>query len=107
MPCIASAEGAWLAMPDRIFHFAEPGRSKAEAAGNGPIVAPMHGRIVDVFVEAGQPVEPGARLCMLEAMKMQHAITSAMAGIVRSVAVRAGAQVAAGDVLMEIGDGDA
>jgi geranyl-CoA carboxylase alpha subunit len=107
MPCIASAEGAWLAMPDRIFHFAEPGRSKAEAAGSGPIVAPMHGRIVDVFVEAGQPVEPGARLCMLEAMKMQHAITSAMAGIVRSVAVRAGAQVAAGDVLMEIGDGDA
>jgi biotin carboxyl carrier protein len=67
----------------------------------------MHGRIVEVLVREGEAVEAGARLCMLEAMKMQHAIVSTGAGIVRALAVREDMQVSAGDVLMVIGDADA
>jgi acetyl/propionyl-CoA carboxylase alpha subunit len=106
LPCIASPEEAWLALPDRILRFAEPERTQAGAVQGGRITAPMHGRIVDILVTEGETVEAGSRLCMLEAMKMQHAIVANGPGVVRGLAVQAGTQVSAGDVLMEIGDGD-
>jgi geranyl-CoA carboxylase alpha subunit len=107
LPCIASSDEAWIALADRVFRFAEPQRQAPDAVQGGRITAPMHGRIVDVFVKEGETVEAGSRLCMLEAMKMQHAIVSTGPGNVGKLAVREDMQVSAGDVLMEIGDGDA
>jgi geranyl-CoA carboxylase alpha subunit len=107
LPCIASPDEAWIALADRVFRFAEPQRTEAGAVQGGRITAPMHGRIVDVFVKEGETVKAGSRLCMLEAMKMQHAIVSNGPGVVRGLAVQPGMQVSAGDVLMEIGNGDA
>jgi geranyl-CoA carboxylase alpha subunit len=107
LPCIASSDEAWIALAERILRFAEPEWTQAGTSTGGLITAPMHGRIVDVFVKDGETVEAGTRLCMLEAMKMQHAITATAKGVVRGLAVQEGMQVSAGDVLMEIGDGDA
>jgi geranyl-CoA carboxylase alpha subunit len=107
MPCLATPDEAWIATSDRTFRFVEPDTKKAGAASGGMVIAPMHGRIVEVLVREGEAVEAGARLCMLEAMKMQHAIVSTGAGIVRALAVREDMQVSAGDVLMVIGDADA
>ena len=80
----------------------QPAASKRQAASAGAIVASMHGRVVDVAVVIGQHVDPGAALVTLEAMKMEHAITASATGIVRAIHARAGEQVAAGRVLVEI-----
>ena len=47
-------------------------------------------------------VEPGDRLLVLEAMKMEHRLTAPGAGTVRTVAVAEGEQVAEGAPLVEI-----
>ena len=75
---------------------------RAHAASDGAITAAMHGRVVDIAVEVGQRVDRGATLATLEAMKMEHALAAPAAGLVRAVHVRAGDQVAAGRVMIEL-----
>ncbi|MEL7485734.1 MAG: acetyl-CoA carboxylase biotin carboxylase subunit [Pseudomonadota bacterium] len=72
------------------------------AGGEGAVVAPMHGMLVEIFVKPGDAVAKGDRLAILEAMKMQHELTADIDGVVDAVAAEAGAQVAVDTVLMEI-----
>ncbi|HEY6933601.1 MAG TPA: biotin carboxylase N-terminal domain-containing protein [Marmoricola sp.] len=65
----------------------------------GSLVAPMPGTVVSVAVKAGDPVEAGRPVLVLEAMKMQHTVTAPTTGVVRELAVAAGDQVAAGAML--------
>jgi 3-methylcrotonyl-CoA carboxylase alpha subunit len=66
----------------------------AEAgAGDGVIRAPMHGKVLDLFVSVGEPVINGQRLAIIEAMKMEHTLRAPFAGIVAQIPVSAGAQV--------------
>ena len=76
--------------------------SAAAAAGNGQVTAPMHGTLLDVFVKAGDEVEVGARLAVLEAMKMQHDILAEVSGVVQNVIASAASQVSVDDLLFEI-----
>ncbi|ESR22995.1 biotin carboxylase N-terminal domain-containing protein [Lutibaculum baratangense] len=62
----------------------------------GAVKAPMHGRVVAVFVEPGDLVEKGQRLAVVEAMKMEHTLVAPAPGEVIEVAVEVGAQVAEG-----------
>jgi 3-methylcrotonyl-CoA carboxylase alpha subunit len=64
--------------------------------GGGSVKAPMHGKVVQVFVEPGQQVEKGDRIAVIEAMKMEHTLVAPTAGTVTMVAVLAGEQVAEG-----------
>ncbi|WP_428481840.1 acetyl-CoA carboxylase biotin carboxylase subunit [Pyruvatibacter mobilis] len=73
-----------------------------DSAGGGRILAPMHGLILEVHVREGQAVTKGETLAVLEAMKMQHQIRAEADGTVTSIRCTAGAQVPAGDVLVEI-----
>jgi len=73
-----------------------------EAAGGGRVTAPMHGKILEIAVSEGETVEKGARLLVLEAMKMQHDILAPADGVVQGVHQQAGNQTAAGDLLVEI-----
>jgi biotin carboxyl carrier protein len=70
--------------------------------GRAQINAPMPGKVVRVLVEAGQAVEAGAGLVVVEAMKMQNELKSPKAGTVAEVRVEPGATVNAGDVLVVI-----
>lgn len=74
----------------------------ASAAGNGQVVAPMHGTLLEVFVNTGDMVEIGTRLAVLEAMKMQHDIQAEVAGVVKNVIAAAASQVSIDDLLFEI-----
>jgi acetyl/propionyl-CoA carboxylase alpha subunit len=56
----------------------------------GPVLAPMAGKILEVRVAAGDPVEPGQLLFVLESMKMQFEITAPRQGRVASVLVAEG-----------------
>jgi 3-methylcrotonyl-CoA carboxylase alpha subunit len=76
--------------------------AEALAEGSGMIEAPMHGRLLAIFVKEGDLVEKGARLAIVEAMKMEHALNAPRAGRVAGIAYAAGAQVQQGAKLMAI-----
>lgn len=78
-----------------------------ELASGGEVTAPAPAMVVDVYVTEGDLVEPGSRLCMLEAMKMELPVIAREAGTVRRVRCRAAEQVMAGQVLVEIETSDA
>ena len=96
-----------------ILHLSEAGRdyrfdldrsaaSLHDEQSGGRVVAPMHGKILEIAVEPGDTVARGDRLLVIEAMKMQHDIVAPAAGAIAGVLQQAGIQVAAGDPLVDI-----
>ena len=81
-----------------------PKRPKATAAGagSGTVAVPMQGTIVKVLVAAGDAVEVGQTVCVLEAMKMENNVNAEKAGTVKEVRVEAGDSVGPGDVIAVI-----
>jgi acetyl-CoA/propionyl-CoA carboxylase biotin carboxyl carrier protein len=73
----------------------------AAAHGTGPaeLVAPMPGQVLSIAAPLGTAVEPGDTVLTLEAMKMEHAVTSERAGTIAEILVRAGDQVTRGQRL--------
>ena len=67
----------------------------------GELAAPMPGKIVAIFVKAGEQVEKGATLLILEAMKMEHTIKAPARGRVGRIRYRVGKQVVEGVELIE------
>jgi len=67
--------------------------SGAAAAGDGAILAPMPGKVIAVDVAEGDTVTAGQRLMVLEAMKMEHALTAPFDGTVTELAASEGGQV--------------
>jgi 3-methylcrotonyl-CoA carboxylase alpha subunit len=63
------------------------------AEGGGAVRSPMHGKLVDVFVAVGDLVKKGARLAVVEAMKMEHVLVAPLAGRIISISAQAGQQV--------------
>ncbi|RUS59229.1 acetyl/propionyl/methylcrotonyl-CoA carboxylase subunit alpha [Pseudorhodobacter sp. E13] len=83
------------------FHPVDPLARDAGGAGAGnATLSPMPGLVKAVFVTAGQAVAAGDRLCVLEAMKMEHTLTAARDGVVEQVLAEAGQQVEAGAALI-------
>ncbi len=72
------------------------------ADGDGLVTAPMHGKVVAIFVASGDKVAKGQRVAIIEAMKMEHTLTAPCAGNVTEIVVAAGAQVAEGARVMTI-----
>ena len=70
---------------------------------NQTIRAPMACTVVEVTVAAGQAVQAGQTLLVLEAMKMEHELRAERDGQVLRVDTRAGELVAEGAVLMVLG----
>ncbi len=82
-----------------VRHLAQE-RIGAGAAAGGEITPPMPGRVVEILVEAGDTVEAGQGLVLLEAMKMQNEITAPGKSTVEEVLVDEGDTVEASDVLV-------
>jgi biotin carboxyl carrier protein len=80
------------------------GRRGAGAGTEGPrpVKAPMPGRVVRVLVEAGDEVEEGQGVVVIEAMKMQNELKSPKAGRVIRVGAAVGDTVGSGDVLVVV-----
>jgi 3-methylcrotonyl-CoA carboxylase alpha subunit len=72
------------------------------SSGDGRIRAPMHGKVLALFVAEGDRVEKGQRVAVIEAMKMEHVLAAPRAGRVADIAVSEGAQVAEGTRLMTV-----
>lgn len=73
--------------------------SALEAEGRQQILAPMPGKIVRVLVQAGEKVQAGQGLLVVEAMKMQNEIRSPKSGTVERLLVKEGQPVNAGEIL--------
>jgi 3-methylcrotonyl-CoA carboxylase alpha subunit len=78
------------------------GAAAGASEETGEIVAPMHGRVIALFVEQGQIVEEGARLAVVEAMKMEHALAAPRAGRIEGLAAAVGETVEQGQRLMMV-----
>jgi biotin carboxyl carrier protein len=70
-----------------------------EAEGRQQVVAPMPGKVIRVLVQAGEKVEAGQGLIVVEAMKMQNEIRSPKSGTVERLLAKEGQPVNAGEVL--------
>ena len=79
--------------------------AKAEPDNPSHVGAPMPGMVVRVAVQAGDHVEQGDTLLVLEAMKMETVVSAPVAGTVNTVHVAAGKTVAAQDLLVEFAPG--
>jgi biotin carboxyl carrier protein len=69
-----------------------------ELEGRQQLLAPMPGKVVRVLVAAGQKVEAGQGLLVIEAMKMQNEVRSPKSGTIEKLA-REGQTVNAGEIL--------
>ena len=98
--------------PDRIEVDGHPLRYEIEdtrqwkRSSNGPasggkanIVAPMPGKVVRILVAAGDIVQAGQGIVVVEAMKMQNELKSPIDGVIGRIAVAENDGVAAGAVL--------
>ncbi len=72
------------------------------AAPGGSLTAPMPGKIVAVHVKAGDAVRAGQALAVMEAMKMEHTISSPRDGVVAEVMYGAGDTVGEGGELLRL-----
>ena len=62
----------------------------------------MPGQVLRILVEEGQRVNAGDALVVLEAMKMEQTIKTAIGGIVDAVLVKTGDVVMPGQMLVQI-----
>ncbi len=88
----------------QVQRLADERAGSGEAAGDGQVRAPMPGRVVVVRVEAGQQVEAGTELLVMEAMKMELSVKAPRAGTVAALRAAAGDFVEAEAVLAMVAD---
>lgn len=76
-------------------------KQKAEQK-TGYLLAPMPGKIIDIFVNEGDKIARNESVLILEAMKMQNEITSEYSGTIRKLYVKKDDPVMKDDILAEI-----
>ena len=105
MPPVAISGGEVTVFENygQSFEVVDPLDRDTSAAGDTNVIeAPMPGMVKAVFASAGQVVQEGDRLAILEAMKMEHSLLAARDGVVAEVLAEAGAQVEAGAALVRL-----
>ena len=68
------------------------------------MTAPLPGTVTEVFVKAGDQIESGHAIVVIEAMKMKNSIRSIRAGRIAEVLVSAGHTVAHKQILVKFAD---
>jgi acetyl-CoA/propionyl-CoA carboxylase biotin carboxyl carrier protein len=76
----------------------------ANGAGSDRVASPMQGTVLSVKVAAGDSVEAGQVICIVEAMKMENEVTAHRGGTVADLAVAAGQPVTTGQTICVIAE---
>lgn len=99
----SAAAGADSQKPDsaaKTVKQAAGGAASGPASGNS-VVAPLPGTVTEVNVKAGDIIQSGQQVCVIDAMKMKNAIRATRGGTIAKVAVSAGQSVTHRQVLVE------
>jgi acetyl-CoA/propionyl-CoA carboxylase biotin carboxyl carrier protein len=100
----------WLAAEGHTWALTEhrqlAARTEATVAGHGAVVSPMPGTVLVADVAAGQHVRSGQTLFVVEAMKMEHAVTAPADCVVTEVHVHKGQSVELGQSLATLRPGE-
>ena len=81
----------------------QPGLETSESSSNsGSTVSPMPGTVLEIKVQAGDSVEAGQTLIVVEAMKMEIPVKAPSAGVISQVEVSTGDSVARGQTLVSM-----
>jgi biotin carboxyl carrier protein len=80
----------------------KPEIDKKEKGSSFPVLAPLPGNILEIFVKPGDIIKKGQKLLVMEAMKMENQVLSEKDGVIESIKVQLGQAVLQGDVLFEI-----
>ncbi|WP_160153151.1 sodium-extruding oxaloacetate decarboxylase subunit alpha [Microbulbifer sp. ALW1] len=78
------------------------GAAAPVTSGGEPVKAPLAGNIFKVLVKPGDQVAEGQNIVILEAMKMETAVSAPRAGTVTGISTKEGDSVAVGDALLTI-----
>jgi len=89
---------------ESIFSYVRRGMisSGDEKDATNNIIAPMPGKIIDIFLNEGDLVNAGEPILTLEAMKMQNEITADCNGVIQKIRVIQGQSVMKDELLVEI-----
>ena len=90
------------ALDERTRAIRDLSAASAGPIGPTPILAPMPGLIVRVNVKAGDKVQAGQGVVVMEAMKMENELRATAAGTVRSVEISPGTAVEKGALLVAL-----
>jgi biotin carboxyl carrier protein len=102
---IIGGEAHTVLVQDQLTYRVAQAKQAAEASmGEVTVKSPMPGLIIAVPITAGQAVEKGQTLVILESMKMENELKSPRAGVVIKVETTAGASVEKGQKLVTVGD---
>lgn len=104
---IADAPDAtWVFVDGQVARIESAGsgstRGRAKGRGDSSVMAPMPATVVTINAAAGQRVNEGDTIIVLEAMKMELPIRSPRSGIVKAVRCANGDLVQPGVTLLEI-----
>ena len=75
---------------------------KADPANDNHVPAPLPGMVSEVAVSAGDEVQEGDKLVVLEAMKMLTTVSAPKAGTVKEVFLQKGKQADTGDLVVSL-----
>jgi propionyl-CoA carboxylase alpha chain len=90
------------ALPAHIAPYAEHLIEKIPPDLSKFLIAPMPGLLVRLDVKAGDAVQPGQPLAVVEAMKMENILRAEKAATVKSLAAKAGDSLAVDQVILEL-----
>jgi len=90
------------ALDERTRSIRDLSAANAAPTGPAPVLAPMPGLIVRVNVSAGDVVEAGQGIIVMEAMKMENELRATSSGTVKSVEVAPGTAVEKGMLLVAL-----
>ncbi len=98
-PVMHHASAAPMAAPAAV-----PAAPRPASGAGGPtanVLSPIAGTVLEIKCKAGDTVKNGQELLVIEAMKMETAISSHRDGTVKRVAVAAGDSVRENELLVE------
>jgi len=89
-------------IPDRSLAVTRKVREKADPAKGKEVGAPIPGMLASLSVSVGQKVAKGAKVAVIEAMKMQTTVYAQDEGVVDAVPVEVGEQLDSKDLIARL-----
>jgi len=99
--CTLNGQLRPIRVRDRSVEVTVKAAERADTSRPGHVGAPFAG-VVSLAVEEGATVAAGQTVATIEAMKMEAAVTTPVAGVVRRLAIGAVQQVEGGDLLLVV-----